>query len=93
MPISTVKYSNTFKNAIFQWFLTVFSLGAPELKQREKNVVLVASPLRILSMIKLKHMVLIKENRAQVLLTLLLQGKQTLLDLPSACETVKPRSL
>ena len=44
MPISTVKYSNTFKNAIFKWFLTIFSLGAPELKQREKNVVLVASP-------------------------------------------------
>ena len=55
MPISTVKYSNTFKNAIFKWFLTIFSLGAPELKQREKNVVLVASPLRILSMIKLKQ--------------------------------------
>ena len=55
MPISTVKYSNTFKNAIFKWLLTIFSLGAPELKQREKNVVLVASPLRILSMIKLKQ--------------------------------------
>ena len=60
MPISTVKYSNTFKNAILKWFLTIFSLGAPELKQREKNVVLVASPLRILSrydqdMIKLKQ--------------------------------------
>ena len=55
MPISTVKYSNTFKNAILKWFLTIFSLDAPELKQREKNVVLVASPLRILSMIKLKQ--------------------------------------
>ena len=42
---------------------------------------------------QVEAMVLIKENRAQVLLTLLLQGKQTLLDLPSVCETVKPRSL
>ena len=75
------------KILIYQLFVAV------KLKQREKNVVLVASPLRILSMIKLKHMVLIKENRAQVLLTLLLQGKQTLLDLSSVCETVKPRSL
>ena len=63
------------KILIYQLFVAV------KLKQREKNVVLVASPLRILSMIKLKNMVLIKENRAQVLLTLLLQGKQTLLDL------------
>ena len=60
------------KILIYQLFAAV------KLKQREKNVVLVASPLRILSMIKLKHMVLIKENRALVLLTLLLQGKQTL---------------
>ena len=75
------------KILIYQLFAAV------KLKQREKNVVLVASPLRILSMIKLKHMVLIKENGAQVLLTLLLQGKQTLLDLSSVCETVKPRSL
>ena len=75
------------KILIYQLFAAV------KLKQRETNVVLVASPLRILSMIKLKHMVLIKENRAQVLLTLLLQGKQTLLDLSSVCETVKPRSL
>ena len=42
---------------------------------------------------QVKAMVLIKENRAQVLLTLLLRGKQTLLDLSSVCETVKPRSL
>ena len=27
--LSTVEYSNTFKNAIFKWFLTIFSLGAP----------------------------------------------------------------
>ena len=85
--VVTVLTTGFGKILIYQLFAAV------KLKQREKNVVLVASPLRILSMIKLKHMVLIKENRAQVLLTLLLQGKQTLLDLSSVCETVKPRSL
>ena len=91
MPIPTVKYSNTFKNAIFKWFLTIFSLGAPELKQREKNVVLVASPLRILSMIKLKQ---VNKRKSSPGASNLITARQTnVLDLPSACETVKPRSL
>ena len=93
MPISTVKYSNTFKNAIFKWFLTIFSLGAPELKQREKNVVLVASPLRILSMIKLKQVNKRKSSPGASNLITARQTNPDLLDLSSVCETVKPRSL
>ena len=36
MPISTVKYQNTFDNAMFKRFWTLFSLGAPEIYRREE---------------------------------------------------------
>ena len=82
MPISTVKYSNNY-----------ILVGCPwtQRKRKERSI----SCIAIADIIndQVEAMVLIKETRAQVLLTLLLQGKQTLLDLSSVYETVKPRSL
>ena len=31
------KYENTFKNAMFNWFSTIFSLGAPEETEGKKS--------------------------------------------------------
>ena len=62
-------------------------VGCPwtQTKRKERSI----SCIAIADIIndQVEAMVLIKENRAQVLLTLLLQGKQTLLDLSSVCET------
>ena len=106
-------------------------LATVKLKQREKNVVLVASPLWSIikydqveamskadvstialpctepwgdvdTLLKPKAIIVVltflkagfnTENSAKVLLTLLLQGEQTLLDWSCVCETVKPRSV
>ena len=81
-----------FFHGIWENFnLTVVRGSETQTKRKERSI----SCIAIADIIndQVEAMVLIKENRAQVLLTLLLQGKQTLLDLPSACETVKPRSL
>ena len=67
--------------------------AAVKLKQREKNVVLVASPLRILSMIKLKQVNKRKSSPGASNLITARQTNPDLLDLSSVCETVKPRSL
>ena len=71
--------------------LTVVRGSETQTKRKERSI----SCIAIADIIndQVEAMVLIKENRAQVLLTLLLQDKQTLLDLSSVCETVKPRSL
>ena len=37
MPVSTVSIPNRLYNAMFKWFWTMFSLGAPDLKAPFSN--------------------------------------------------------